>query len=327
MPVTRELTRLVFVIKQCVKIKFMKHVFPLIFLLYLSNTAFSQDDGSLKRQLEKYVPYYLVENYCSKTGLNNIVKSAKVDDRVYGVSQFKGGTLADSTIVIRYNNSILTFEKYTGIPYLGIFNVYFSTQIEMDNFILYFLKIMDPTEEYFGSGLNNNLWPNSGDSELIEGAPYSVTCFVNQWDYCEGSSSSSSSPQTPTKRGGNVFMLDEWCTDTYTYTNPNKNIQIDCITESETQTLISFTATPSNEYQNGGWINFSPNAYIEVDSSKYYLEEYGGIVLAPQKKYFSNNQNISFTLYFEKVDLGNQTFNIIEGVDGGFDFYKIHKTN
>lgn len=319
------LTGLVFGIKQRVKIKIMKHILALVIALNLVNSSFCQDNGTYKKELEKYVPYYLVENYCSKTGLNNILKSAKVDDRVYGFQKLKGGTLADSSIIIRYNNSILIFEKYSGINYLGNFTVYFSSKKAQDNFMLYFLKIMDPSEEYFGWGLTNNLVPNDGDSNLIEGAPYSVTCFVNQWDYCK---SSSSSHQPPTKRRGNVFMLDEWCTDSYSYTNPNSNIQIDCITESETQTLVSFTATPSKEFSSGWWINFSPNAYILIGSKKYYLEEYGGIVLAPEKHYFSNiNDKISFTLYFEKAYIGNKSFDIIEGVEGGFNFYKIHKTN
>lgn len=131
----------------------------------------------------------------------------------------------------------------------------------------------------------------------------------------------------PTKKRGNVFWLDEWCTDSYSYTNPNSNIKIDCITESETQTLVRFTATPSKEFDSGWWVNFSPNAFILIDSKKYYLQEYGGIPLSPEKYYFSSiNDKLSFTLYFEKAHISGKSFDIFEGVEGGFNFYNIHKT-
>lgn len=184
MPVAKAWKGPAFVTKQCVKINFMKHLLYLFIYLFISSNSFGQDNRHLKQQIEKYIPYYVIENYCSKTGLDNIVKFAKTDDRVFAVKQLEGRVLSDYSVFIRYNNSVLEFDKYEGVPYLGIFKVYFPTKIDMDNFISFFLKIMDPEEVHFGWGLTNNVIPNNGDSELIGGAPYMATCFVNQWDYC-----------------------------------------------------------------------------------------------------------------------------------------------
>lgn len=184
MPVIKVLIEHVFDLKQCVKNSFMKNLL-LLFSLAFSNILMCQEYNTLKREFEKYAPYYLLENYCSKSGLNNIINSAIVDDRVYGISQEKGHILSDSIVIIRYYNTIMVFDKYEGIPYLSNFSVYFTSQVEMENFIDTFLQIMDPTNEFFGWGLTNNLVSNNGDCKLIEGFPYKVICFVNQWDYCK----------------------------------------------------------------------------------------------------------------------------------------------
>jgi hypothetical protein len=309
----------------------MKKIFLLIIfsLIFCSINAQDGDVAKCRKSIEEFIPLYIIDNYCSKTGLDNIVRDASVDDRVFSIKKVKGGVMADSSIIIRYNNSVIIFEKRRNIPYLGNFSVYFKTQLQMNAFAECYAKILGLAGVGITGKMNSVTLSNS-ESDYIKGLPYNVICFVYQRDYCgESSSSSASSPSSnkPTKRRGNVFWLDEWCTDSYTYTNPNKNINIDCIAESETQIWVRFTATPSKEYSYGWWVNFSPNAYILIDSKKYYLEEYGGIPLSPEKHYFSDkNDQVSFTLYFEKADIGNKTFDIIEGVEGGFNFYNISKS-
>lgn len=280
-----------------------------------------------RKEIELSLPLYVIDNYCSKTGLDDIVREASVDDRVSGIKTTGGITLSDSTIVIVYNSSMILFEKFPDVPYLRNFLVYFQTQQQMESFAQCYADVL----EFEGVGITgsaNAILMNYEPGYAIDGLPYSVTCFVNQWEYCgKNNSTSSSQLNYPTKKRGNVFWFDEWCTDSYSYTNSNNNIKIDGIIETETQTLVRLTATPSKEYDSGWWVNISPNAYILIDSNKYFLQEYGGIPLSPEKYYFSSiNDKLSFTLYFEKAHIRRKTFDIIEGVEGGFNFYNIHKT-
>ncbi len=112
----------------------------------------------------------------------------------------------------------------------------------------------------------------------------------------------------------------------FVYQKNHESIQIDKIWKSEEYTVINLTTFPSKQYSSGWWVSYSPNAYILQNGKKYYLKKAVGIPLLPNKHYFNNiNESLSFKLYFDKNLNLEIKFDLIEGVENGFDFYNIRK--
>ncbi len=87
-------------------------------LILCTKFTFSQED-SIRTKIvsifEVNCPYYVLEYYCTRGGLEDIVKKAKIDDRVTKITKTEAIheiEARDSSIEIHYNNSIITFEKY-----------------------------------------------------------------------------------------------------------------------------------------------------------------------------------------------------------------------
>lgn len=138
---------------------------------------------SVRVKLEKYIPFYIIDNYCSKIGFRNIMKEVKFDDRVGKVLLQKSNSpIADSSFGMEYNNTVIEFMRHSGVSYLENFIVYFTDQSDMVEFKRLYFKILDPKGRNIGEGKMNNILID--DSEKINGYPYQALCFVYQWDFC-----------------------------------------------------------------------------------------------------------------------------------------------
>jgi len=157
---------------------------------------------------------------------------------------------------------------------------------------------------------------NCSTSE-IEGMSWERTELENQSSYNSSNNNySSNSNQTYFRVPNSSFV----------YQKNEESIQIDKIWKSEENLIINLTYFPSKEYNTGWWVCFSPNAYIRQNGKKYYLKKATGIPLSPNKHYFNNiNESLSFKLYFDKNINTDYVFDLIEGVEGGFDFLNITK--
>lgn len=149
-------------------------------------TINAQENDSLqcRKIIEKYIPLYIIDNYCSKHGWINILNSAIVDDRVLGIIKDKGDLLSDSVIYIKYKTCLIEFYKTSNIPYLENFTVNFHTKLQMDNFEECYAKILG----FSGVGITgkrNSVVGNTEPSNNTNGLPYSATCFVYQWGFCK----------------------------------------------------------------------------------------------------------------------------------------------
>ena len=154
-------------------------------LLTVSDFLHSQNSANpdCRKEIELYLPLYVIDNYCSKTGLDDIVREASVDDRVSGIETTGGITISDSTIIIAYNSSMILFEKFPDVPYLRNFLVYFQTQQQMESFAQCYADMLG-LDGVGVTGSANAILMNYEPGYSIDGLPYSVTCFVNQWEYC-----------------------------------------------------------------------------------------------------------------------------------------------
>lgn len=78
-------------------------------------------------------------------------------------------------------------------------------------------------------------------------------------------------------------------------------------------TIINVT---SNNGSPGEWLQLSKNSYIETTEKKYSLIKAEGIALTPQKTYFkSQNDKITFTMYFPPIPKSTSTIDFIENED------------
>jgi hypothetical protein len=175
----------VFGIKQLVNNNNMKNIFitTLLILVQMNSQAQSADSVQCRKTIEKYIPLYLIDNYCSKKGLVKILAKAKVDDRVLGIIGTENNILSDSAYWVKYNLFVIQFDKFNDVPYLGNFTVYFQTESQMNSFAECYAKILKLTDVGI-TGQTNSVIVSSSKSNLIEGLPFQATCFVNQWDYC-----------------------------------------------------------------------------------------------------------------------------------------------
>ncbi len=100
------------------------------------------------------------------------------------------------------------------------------------------------------------------------------------------------------------------------------------IERTDEYTRIEFIYRSSVIWENGGWIQMDPNAFIRpVGSSvKYRLIKTEGIPLAPSKHYFrSKGEYHTYTLIFPALPGNTKQIDIIEREASGtyFNFYKV----
>jgi hypothetical protein len=168
----------------------MKKIFGILCLLFLVQTGFAQTDAAtqqLIKRFEKYCPIYVLENYCSGTGLTNILKAARTDDRVGGIDSRNANDPQDPEVAIKYNNVVIIFSKYHTAEHLGIFSVLFNNKKDMDEFAScykYLMKFIDDAADanryYFENGSMNAITKNAVPGQQR----YFATCFVFQSQYC-----------------------------------------------------------------------------------------------------------------------------------------------
>lgn len=109
----------------------------------------------------------------------------------------------------------------------------------------------------------------------------------------------------------------------------NENPQILRILLSRQYTQIDFGYTAPWIYEHGGWIDISPDTYIQVKGNvkKYSLKEAQNIPLAPNRLNFKSTQDWQvFSLFFEPIPLNDCTINLIEKEkpsSNDFNFYNI----
>lgn len=169
----------------------MKKILP-FFLLSLSiSKGYCQQDTipQIEKLIEKWCPIYVLNNYCSKTGLTDIYKKFKVDDRVAGFKKVINTRepTQDSMTVVKYNNVLISFENWQGVEYLHTFVIYFKKKEDMEMFALCYKYLMgyvkdedDPTRFYYKDAPMNAVTQNSVPEKKF----YLATCFVYQPGYC-----------------------------------------------------------------------------------------------------------------------------------------------
>ena len=97
---------------------------------------------------------------------------------------------------------------------------------------------------------------------------------------------------------------------------------------SDEYTRIEFIYRSSQIWENGGWIQMDPNAFIRPvgSSMKYRLIKAEGIPLAPFKHYFkSKGEYQTYTLIFPALPVNTIQIDIIEREATGtyFNFYNM----
>lgn len=104
--------------------------------------------------------------------------------------------------------------------------------------------------------------------------------------------------------------------------------RLKCIEFSEEYTRIEFIYRSSIIWDNGGWIQMDPNAFIRPvgSSMKYRLIKAEGIPLAPSKHYFrSKGEYHTYTLIFPALPVDTNKIDVIERESPGtyFNFYNV----
>jgi hypothetical protein len=111
-----------------------------------------------------------------------------------------------------------------------------------------------------------------------------------------------------------------------------KALRIKSIEATEEYTRIDFIYHSSMIYNNGGWIQIDPGAYIQPVNSKnkYGLIKAFGIPIAPQKHYFRRQGELhTYTLIFQALPKNTSRIDIIEkkGCGNCFNFYDVDYSN
>ena len=170
----------------------MKKIFFPLFLSIIVLNGYCQQDTitpRVEKLIEKWCPIYVLNNYCSQTGLTDIYKKFRVDDRVSGITKRQNTRepTQDSMSVVKYNGVTLSFENWSGVEYLHTFVIYFNNKDDMNMFTLCYKYLMgfikdeeDPSRFYYKDGAMNAVTQNSVPEKKI----YFATCFVYQADYC-----------------------------------------------------------------------------------------------------------------------------------------------
>lgn len=170
----------------------MKKIIILFVLSFYCFNCYCQQDTitpKVEKLIEKCCPIYVLNNYCSKTGLTDIYKKMKVDDRVAGFKKVANTRepSQDSMTVVYYNDVSISFENWSDVEYLHTFVIYFKNKKDMEVFALCYKYLMgfsvdkeDPTRFYYKEAPMNAVTQNSIPEKKI----YFATCFVYQPGYC-----------------------------------------------------------------------------------------------------------------------------------------------
>lgn len=245
----------------------MKNLFLTLItsVVFSSLHAQSEDVTTCRKSIESFIPLYVIDNYCSKMGLDNILNKAKVDDRVLGIIGTENSFFSDSAYYVKYNLFVIKFDKFSNVPYLGNFTVFFQTELQMNTFASCYAKILGLSDVGY-TGETNAVTMSTTRSTLIEGLPYTATCFVNQWDYCGKNktttgttNSSSKSRPTTIETSKNIFMKSsEIVTDDYI----KKKLLNSFYNEEE----LSYMHKDKNKYN----IDYNSLQYFEYEKSFHY---------------------------------------------------------
>jgi hypothetical protein len=94
-------------------------------------------------------------------------------------------------------------------------------------------------------------------------------------------------------------------------------------------TKIDFGYITTDKYINGGWINISPDTFIEdvITKERFTLTNVAGITIAPELRNFESKKDWQyFSLFFSPIPQKDCIFNIIEvenGTPNDFNYYNI----
>ena len=177
----------------------MKNKSLLILLLLCANFAYSQQDSITIKIIsifEVNCPYYVLENYCAKGGLEDIVKKAKVDDRVSKITKIAAThevEARDSSIKIHYNNSIIIFEKYKDSWDVAPFMIIVKNKRDLEYLGMSYGILMGYTKDNEAvkkDGLTTKYFHKEYPMNSIltyeypQKKSYYANCFVWQYGFC-----------------------------------------------------------------------------------------------------------------------------------------------
>ena len=165
----------------------MKKILILVALCLNFFNGYAQEDADTQKLLkiiEQWCPIYVLDNYCSQTGLTDIYKQFKLDDRFLGSSQVE---LMGPMTRVLYNNSIILFEDWENTEHLHNFIIYFRNESDMNTFAKSYAALMgfvpdndNPSRFYYENASMNAITQNSSP----EKNSFFSTCFVYQPGYC-----------------------------------------------------------------------------------------------------------------------------------------------
>lgn len=174
--------------------------FTLLFLITLTTSllSHSQNVSEIKqvmRDLETYMPKYIILNYCEQYGLVNLFREAQLDDRVIDLEVKQTaweymGVRTDTTITITYNKSRLSFDKMVGAYHIFTYSIYFLNEKDRSDFIRLYIKLMEFTQDPEDPNRYYNLSMDKGMNAISSLDPvdstwgYIVSCFVYQRYFC-----------------------------------------------------------------------------------------------------------------------------------------------
>lgn len=154
-------------------------------------TVQAQLDSTTKKvivEFERHCPIYILDNYCSKIGLTNIISSAKTDERVGGIDNRNENDNQRPEIAIKYYDNIIVFNKSTSSQNLSFFRIYFKSEKNLELFTLCYKYLMDfivddsNSNRYFNKEAPMNaIIKNSYPDKNF----YMASCFVWQPGYCK----------------------------------------------------------------------------------------------------------------------------------------------
>lgn len=145
----------------------------------------------VKRTFEQWCPLYVLENYCSQTGLPTVMKKFRTDERVTSIKPWYNSEEPNQppNTLVEYNRVKISFENWRtdGTGPIHNFVVFFRTSEELDNFFTLYALFMGfekdndmPNRYFWPSGSMNAVTKSSYPEDNL----YFATCFVWQPTYC-----------------------------------------------------------------------------------------------------------------------------------------------
>ncbi len=103
-----------------------------------------------------------------------------------------------------------------------------------------------------------------------------------------------------------------------------ENTKIKSVTLKKEYTAVEIIANNKIGDSYADYCYIDKNTYLSVNGRAYTMTKAEGIAIAPQKTYFfSNGEDITFTLYFPPIPFATTEMNLRETVEGGWCFYEI----